>query len=111
MTRPLSYVRERIILALMREGRFPTQRDLCVAAGLIKEPLSRNESSLRIAQRTVQRLIKAGIIKATTSPQKVDNVYVLTPAGKTIAATLYADAITRERQRHTESAQHVEHPS
>ena len=101
MTRPLSHVRQKIIAALVRHGRpFASRRDLAVAAGLIDETTARGSGKMRTAQHAVAATVKAGLITASIGPDKINNAYRLSPAGRTVAATLFTDAIKRSSAEH-----------
>jgi hypothetical protein len=105
MTRPLTHVRARIVVTMMRaKAPFTSQRDIAVAAGLVDEPVERNSAKLRLAQRAVVRLIKEGLIRQSSTPEKINNSYTLTAPGRTVAA-LHAAAVSLPRRAEQPAAQ------
>ena len=77
---------------MLKGTTFSSQRAIAIAAGLVDETTPRNDARMRVAQRAIVRLVRAGLIHQRINSSKTENVYRLTQAGRTFATTNYPQA-------------------
>ena len=78
MTPPITRAREKIMLAMLKAKHpFSSQRSVAIAAGLVDADTLRNSARMRVGQRAIVRLVKAGLVRQSISSAEFTTVEML----------------------------------